>query len=575
MNLLICSLVLITCIVNCVAAEQRTVDSNVGKITGDIRTVKIGPNTADITTFLGIPYAEPPVGNLRFRKPAKKAKFDNMFAASEFGASCPQFHVMYTPEKMDEDCLFLNIYTPDITGSDTKYPVMIFIHGGGFILGDGKAMNVEKLAAYGQLVTVSINYRLGPLGFLDTGDDAVDTNNGLRDQHLAIKWVKDNIEIFGGDPTSITIFGESAGSASVIYQTIYPENEGLFQRAIAESGSANSFWSVTPDPRKIAKLLAEKLDCPETSSSKAIVQCLRDFKNTTHIAVASNVTEGGLLCWSPSVDGDFVIKNRIDALGNTSTQTNLIPFKNLDLLMGTTDYDGLFFLTFGEVAAYFTELQSASTVDEIQEANYNIISLVLNYAFGKDLASELLDSVLFLYTNYEDPSDKDLHKKQASDFATDVAFFVSTATALEKHAYQNTGSKTYQYEFCDRHDFQFKDPWIKGALHGDELFYVLGLHEDLRPFIEITEEQTTAKWPFATRIMDYWTNFAKTGDPNSPRKPAVQWREYTSSDKSYLYITSEDTANRKHLNARRTAFWTSYVPKLIKKAGGDHWSHKN
>ncbi|KAK6180132.1 hypothetical protein SNE40_012337 [Patella caerulea] len=573
MNLLLCCLVLVTCIVDC-EAEQRTVDSNVGKITGDIRTVKIGPNTADIITFLGIPYAEPPVGNLRFRKPVKKAKFDNTFAASEIGASCPQFHALYTPDKMDEDCLFLDIYTPDIGGSDTKYPVMIFIHGGSFTMGDGKMMNVEKLAAYGKLLTVSINYRLGPLGFLNTGDADVDTNNGLRDQHLAIKWVKDNIESFGGDPTSITIFGVSAGAASVIYQAIYRENEGLFQRAIAESGSANSFWAVVPDPHKNAKLLAEKLDCPDTSSSKAIVQCLRDFKNTTHIAVASNVTTTGVLCWSPSLDGDFVIKDRIDSLGNATTQTNLIPFKNLDLLMGTTDYDGLIFLTFGKVAEYFTELESATTVDEIQQATFKIMPLILNDAFGKDLASELLDSVIFLYTNYEDPSDRDLHKKQASDFATDVGFFLSTATTLENHAYQNTSHKTYQYEFSDIHDFQFKAPWVKGAMHGDELLYVLGLHEDYKPFVAITVEQAITKWPLATRVMDYWTNFAKTGDPNSPRKPAVEWREYTSSDKNYLYITSDNITNRKHLNARRTAFWTSYVPKLIKNTGGDHWSHK-
>ncbi|KAK6180133.1 hypothetical protein SNE40_012338 [Patella caerulea] len=573
MNNLICGLVLVTCMVNC-DAEQRTVDSNVGKITGDIRTVKIGPNTADIITFLGIPYAEPPVGNLRFRKPVKKAKFVNTYSASDFGASCTQFHEMYTPDKMDEDCLFLNIYTPITTGSDLKYSVMIFIHGGGFIFGDGKVMNGEKLTAYGKLITVSINYRLGPLGFLNTGDDTVDTNNGLRDQHLAIKWVKDNIESFGGDPNSITLFGESAGSGSVMYQAIYPENEGLFQRAIAESGSANSFWAITPDPEDKAKSLAEILDCPDTSSSKAIVQCLRDFKNTTHIALVANMTGDGFQCWGPSLDGDFVIKDRIDALDHPTSQTNLIPFTNLDLMMGTTDYDGVVFLTFGEVATHFAELQSASTVDEIQQANENLMLSVLKNVFGKDLALELLDSVIFLYTNYEDPSDGLLHKKQIADFATDVGFFVSTATALGKHAYQNTGSKTYQYEFSDRHDFQSKAPWIKGALHGDELLYVLGLHEDLRFYYAITEEQFTAKWPLATTMMDYWTNFAKTGDPNSPRKPAVEWREYTSSDKNYLYITSDNITNRKHLNARRTAFWTSYVPKLIKTTSGGHWSHK-
>ncbi|XP_050390186.2 bile salt-activated lipase-like [Patella vulgata] len=165
------------------AAVDITVLTNVGNITGSVEDVNVGPNVVKVSTYLGIPFAEPPVGNLRFTKPQPK----------------------------------------------------IWIHGGSFSVGSGRATTSSILAAYGEVIVVSVNYRLGVFGFLTSGNSAAGGNYGLWDQHLAIKWVKNNIEGFGGDATRITIFGESAGSVSVMLQALYPGNENMFQRVIAES----------------------------------------------------------------------------------------------------------------------------------------------------------------------------------------------------------------------------------------------------------------------------------------------------------------------------------------------------
>ncbi|XP_050390184.2 acetylcholinesterase-like, partial [Patella vulgata] len=226
------------------SAVDITALTNVGNITGSIEDVNVGPKTVKISAYLGIPFAEPPLGNLRFAKPQPKKKFDRTFLAKNYSASCHQINQYWDVGAEDEDCLYLNVFSPNIDQSGTtKFAVFIWIHGGSFMFGEGKASTSSILAANGQIIVVSVNYRLGVFGFLSSGNSAAGGNYGLWDQHLAIKWVKNNIEGFGGDASKITIAGESAGSASVMFQAIYPGNENLFQRVIAESGSANANWA--------------------------------------------------------------------------------------------------------------------------------------------------------------------------------------------------------------------------------------------------------------------------------------------------------------------------------------------
>lgn len=181
--------------------------------------------------FKGIPYAEPPIGKLRFKAPVKHKGWKLIRNAREHGPNC----------EVSEDCLYLNVYTMSLK---CKRSVMVYIHGGSFNSGSGDStLFGPSYFMKENVVIVTLNYRLGAFGFLSTGDEVIQGNNGLKDQLMALKWVKQNIEAFGGDVNSITIFGESAGSASVEYLILSPLAKGLFHRAISESGSSLCPWA--------------------------------------------------------------------------------------------------------------------------------------------------------------------------------------------------------------------------------------------------------------------------------------------------------------------------------------------
>src|ERR1700722_4748896 len=197
-----------------------------------------GSKTATMRSFKGIPYATPPVGPLRWKAPQKAAPLTGVHDATKFGSGCVQDQSPFGTGSTNEDCLFLNVYAP--TGSG-PYPVMFWIHGGAFLNGQADSYDASELVAQG-VVVVTINYRLGMLGFLadstiDNGAGAAPTNYGLLDQQLAMQWVQDNIASFNGDKTNVTIFGESAGGISVFSPLVMPNAHGLFQKAIVESGA--------------------------------------------------------------------------------------------------------------------------------------------------------------------------------------------------------------------------------------------------------------------------------------------------------------------------------------------------
>ena len=211
-----------------------------------------GAQSGDIIRFLGVPFAAPPVGDLRFQPPAPVAPWDGVRPALAHGARSWQESAGVTAmlgddaSGTDEDCLYLNVFTPAC--DDARRPVMVWIHGGGFVNGSGSTpwYDGSALAARGDVVVVTINYRLGALGFLWLGD--LDPRlrssgvNGLLDQAAALQWVHDNIAAFGGDPESVTIFGESAGAMSVSTLLALPAARGLFHRAIAQSGAAHNVF---------------------------------------------------------------------------------------------------------------------------------------------------------------------------------------------------------------------------------------------------------------------------------------------------------------------------------------------
>ncbi|KAH0630398.1 hypothetical protein JD844_013394 [Phrynosoma platyrhinos] len=217
---------------------------------GPIQGKHIMTDSGMVTAFLGIPYAEPPVGELRFQKPHPHQPWSHTLKATSFGNSChqessvlPTYHQVLDPDptlSVSEDCLFLNIWVPHPQPS-APAPVFVWVHGGAFFMGTG-SYDKSLLAATENIIVASMNYRLGALGFLALPPSAPG-NAGLWDQHLALRWLKENIAAFGGDPTRLTLGGQSAGSASVGFHLLSPVSQHVFAQATLQSGAAISPWA--------------------------------------------------------------------------------------------------------------------------------------------------------------------------------------------------------------------------------------------------------------------------------------------------------------------------------------------
>ncbi|KAG8239169.1 hypothetical protein J437_LFUL018574 [Ladona fulva] len=248
-----------------------------GMIQG-IKMTTLGGKT--IHGFLGVPYAKPPVGDLRFLEPQPPEPFIGVWNASHFRPQCLQYRHILPPghDKVygDEDCLYANIYTPEIPMSGEKkfHDVIINFHGGAFMFGSGEFYGPKYLLDR-DVILVSINYRLGPLGFLSLEDEIAPGNNGMKDQVAAMKWTKDNIAVFGGNPNSVHMIGLSAGGASVHLHYLSPLSKGLFKSGISMSGTALCPWALVEKPKEKALKLAAIVGCPTNINSYELLKCLR------------------------------------------------------------------------------------------------------------------------------------------------------------------------------------------------------------------------------------------------------------------------------------------------------------
>lgn len=246
-----------------------------------------------VYTYLGIPFAQPPVGDLRFRRPVPIQNWPDVFNATSLGNSCVQVPYESFQDKMgkksedgwnpntdmSEDCLHLNIWAPEVSGS-AKLTTMVWIYGGGFVAGTSTLdlYNGAVLAASQNVIVISMNYRLGPLGFLYLNTEEAPGNMGLLDQQLALQWIHSNVVHFGGSPQDLTLFGESAGAASVAYHMMANDSRDLFHSAILQSGSSLAHWAYNSPEVSVeyAESLAKELDC-DSPDRKSMIDCLRDI----------------------------------------------------------------------------------------------------------------------------------------------------------------------------------------------------------------------------------------------------------------------------------------------------------
>ena len=499
-----------------VHSENVTVRTNIGTVIGYVEDVSFDRIPLKVNTFLGIPFAEPPVGRLRFQKPVQKAAFTKPFIADTMSHRCIQNtegrynHV--SDDLLSEDCLYLNVYVPGGDRSATKnLTVMVWIYGGGFQYGSQDVYSGKAFAALNNVILVTLNYRLSALGFLSTGDDEMAGNYGLWDQHLAIRWVNSNIRSFGGDPMSVTIFGQSAGAASVVYQALYEGNNRLFQRVISESGVANSPWALSEDPNSRFVDFANRTSCLKASQSDTI-ECLRGLPP----GAFKNVTQGYL----PVVDGDFVKLKPTDIISNkTILAWDILQFfGKFDLLIGVNSAEG------------------AGLIESVQEKmksrNEDYSNGYTQKMFENDVVGTIFDAlyinktytvmkaIVNQYVDWTCPNDKLRMRDRAVEFLSDVTFFASVVKAANVHDSVNGSGKEFFYVYD--HVFSKLDSperWFKGANHGEELAMVFGFPQNLvnafTPIKNFTSDAASQlpkeEVALSRKMMTYWTNFAKTG----------------------------------------------------------------
>ncbi|XP_060591178.1 cholinesterase 1-like [Ruditapes philippinarum] len=556
--------------------ETKTVSvsTKIGVINGQVEDVTFLDKSATIHTFLGIPFAEPPIGNLRFKKPLPKTPLKDPLNAFKHNNAClPGIKGLLESKRLkyDEDCLYLNIYAPELNEEEKPLAVMVWIYGGGFILGFSDMYLGHHLATHGRVIVVTLNYRLSVWGFLSTGDEHAPGNYGLWDQHLGIKWVHDNIAAFGGDPNRVTIFGESAGSASVFHQTLYPGNKGLFQRAIGQSGSVGNFWGLNEKNKENANKIGNLANC-KTDGSESLVNCLRQVPVEELSDFVCNFKYGLLtypFSFLPTHDGDFVKTDpkRVFDKDNDMPSEVADFFSSLDVMTGVTSGEGSIGITpfvtgitdaenFTTNKTFFVETLVPSTIGKV---------------FGETVPKVAEHIVISEYTNWENPDDENNIREEFISMFGDVSFTKDLYVTLNAHSKLSTHQHTYMYLFEIVPEYSgFLQPpsWFKKFIHAGDLPFVFGFVNSDQ--LEDEFHAKPVKWEIqlSADVMTIWSNFAKTGNPNFPSDLGLDWIPYTRKHQHYLQISRDMTsANvKQRWNTRRANFLENILPRIVKAA---------
>jgi para-nitrobenzyl esterase len=466
-----------------------------------------GKSDGKVEAFLGIPYAAPPVGDLRWKPPMRPAKWKGARKATEFGSRCMQTRVfddmIFRDPGISEDCLFLNVWTP--TKRSGKLPVMVWVYGGGFVAGATSEPRQDgtNLAKEG-VVVVSMNYRLGIFGFFAHPDLARESgrnaagNYGLLDQVAALEWVKRNVAAFGGDPGNVTIFGESAGSFSVSELMASPIAKGLFYRAIGESGGAFAsqglpFHTLAESSEAGAKFATDALGAKSLAELRAL-----PAQKVLETAAATKTIR-----FAPNVDGYF-LPETVAAIFAAGKQSDV------PLLAGWNMDEG------GPAAVNAPEGQVVKLKELAQKE------------FG-DKADEFLK-------HYSGENDAQADRAM-KDYAGDHFIAFSTWKWLE--AQKSTGkSPVYRYRFDMLHPADPKRPPNPGAYHSAEIEFVFGALDSENWISWRPEDHTLSE-----QMRKYWSNFARTGDPNGPGLP--KWPAYdAASEWQTMHLSAESKAEK-------------------------------
>ena len=495
------------------------VETTLGKIEGNSK--------GDSEEFLGIPYAKPPIGKLRFRAPQTLDPWASTLEAKKHGGAAPQDSLpIFDVGTLNEDCLYLNVWTPK--ADNKKRPVLFWIHGGGFFIGSSaqKEYNGTRLSERGDVVIVSINYRLGALGFAYLQDllpdsHPTDTNLGIRDQVAALQWVRDHITNFGGDPNNITIFGESAGGMSVGALLGIPSAEGLFHKAIPQSGAGHTCIE-KEDATRVAESFLNALEIDPNKPDKLWEVSTKEIVKAQRAGSSLQVKSGPWklplagMTFVPVIDGDLLPNHPITAVEQGLS-------KNIPLLIGSTAEE---WKLFGMIA----NMASGN-----KEAMPGVDSSALEAFTGSGSLEEKIETrlpglsskavVTYKKEFGDDCKDDDLLSAIDTDrMFTAPAVFMAEAQA--KHQ-----SNTYMYRF------DWRSPTF-GACHAIDIPFIFG--DVNSPFGLMFTGGGEKAETLRDQVQDAWISFAKTGNPSHNGIP--QWNSYEVKSRATMVFNKECAA---------------------------------
>jgi para-nitrobenzyl esterase len=464
--------------------------------------------------FRGIPYAAPPVGALRWRPPQAHAAWKGVRQSTEIGSGCPQSLGAFGVPSTDEDCLFLNVYTPPTANASSRLPVMFWIHGGSLTSGEGSDYDPTALVKRG-VVVVTINYRLGLLGFLahpalsaessthDSGD------YGLMDQQFALGWVHRNIARFGGNPADVTIFGESAGGLSVRSELVSPSGKGLFARAIVESGAYTETIPTLAQAEATGQALATSMGCSDQTAA-----CLRALPVSTLLANETGITQ------FPNISSFLPLQY------GTAFKTG--QFNHVPVLSGSNHDEWMLFV----------DLLNSQLNNPVTAANYQ--QQIATQLELPSVAAAAPIAAAYPVGAYPTPYNA------LGAVGTDAIFACNARSDV-----QNLSQfvPTYQYELNDPNPPVPPQlppvPYSLGDYHSAELQYI---------FPTESSQLSAGQKTLAADMESYWANFARTGNPNGSGLP--QWPAYTAASDQAQSLTEPAPAPESTFAAEhKCAFW--------------------
>jgi para-nitrobenzyl esterase len=472
-----------------------------------------GRTAGSVYDYLGIPYAAPPVGALRWQPPRPAARWGGVREAVSYAPHCPQPPSAFGAASTSENCLYLNVFTSAF-GPGANLPVMVWLHGGSLLVGESDDYNPAALVRDGVIV-VTVNYRLGALGFLADsalagrpGGPAGDY--GLEDQQAALRWVQRNILRFGGDPRNVTLFGESAGAVSTLAQLVSPGARELFQRAIVESGS----YDLTQQPLAAAeasgKAFAVKVGCGSNTAA-----CLRALPVST---IVDNEDFSG---YTPDIDGSVLPESIKNALASGR-------FSHVPVIIGTNHDEWRLFVA-------MARLHGGPPVTAADYQAMIAATLDVPRAAAAAVAAE------YPLSGYSSPS------VALGAVGTD-AIFACPALAAEESLSRYV--PVYAYEFNDENAPERYLPpagFPYGAAHESEVQYLFELNSTPYPGILTVPQQE-----LATDMRAFWTTFARSGDPSG------RWATFTSGDQRVLsLVPSGPEAEKDYAAEHHCPFWAA------------------